>query len=241
MEPPIADPAPESRHEPVPTDADPERRASWFGRHIPLVSGAALLIMAVLLGVVIVVRQQALLLGLDEEWAEEMTDIRGPVGDALALFFNYAGGTLIGALIIPLATVIALLIARRRWAALYFAIASASSAIAVQILKNLFGRARPEDMLVVSDFGSFPSGHVANATTVAVAFAVIFPMLWVRIAGGAWVVLMAVSRTYLGAHWLTDTVGGFLVGAGMALLIWGPFAQSLERERLALKERHPSI
>ncbi|MEL4320024.1 phosphatase PAP2 family protein [Leifsonia sp. YIM 134122] len=235
MEPHIADP------DPVPTDAEPERRASWFGRHIPLVSGAALLIVAVLLGVVIVVRQQTLLLGLDEEWAEEMTEIRGPVGDALALFFNYAGGTLIGALIIPLATVIALLAARRRWAALYFAIASAASAIGVQILKQLFGRARPEDMLVVSDFGSFPSGHVANAATVAVAFGVIFPVVWVWIAGAAWTVLMAVSRTYLGAHWFTDTIGGFLIGAGMALVIWGPFAQKLEQERLALHERrHPA-
>ena len=235
MEPHIADP------DPVPTDAEPERRASWFGRHIPLVSGASFLIVAVLLGVLIVVREQTLLLGLDEEWAEEMTEIRGPVGDALALFFNYAGGTLIGALIIPLATVIALLAARRRWAALYFAIASSASAIAVQILKQLFGRARPEDMLVASDFGSFPSGHVANAATIAVAFGVIFPFVWVWIAGAAWTILMAISRTYLGAHWFTDTVGGFLVGAGMALVVWGPFARKLEQERLALRERrHPA-
>lgn len=235
MEPHIADP------DPVPTDTEPERRASWFGRHIPLVSGLSFLIMAVLLGVLIVVREQTLLLGLDEEWAEEITEVRGPVGDALALFFNYAGGTLIGALIIPLATVIALLAARRRWAALYFALASSASAIAVQILKQLFGRARPEDMLVASDFGSFPSGHVANAATIAVAFGVIFPVVWVWIAGAVWTILMAISRTYLGVHWFTDTVGGFLVGAGMALVIWGPFAQKLEQERLALHERrHPA-
>ncbi|MET0974870.1 MAG: phosphatase PAP2 family protein [Leifsonia sp.] len=219
----------------VPGETTPRSRASWFGRHIPLVSGAAFLIVAVLLGVVLVVRQQALLLGLDEEWAEEMVEIRGPVGNALALFFNYAGGTVIGALVIPLLTVVALLIARRRWAAFYFAVASAASAIAVQLLKQLFGRARPADMLVVSDYGSFPSGHVANAATVAVALGVIFPVVWVWTAGAVWTVLMAVSRTYLGAHWFTDTVGGFLVGAGMALVLWAPFAERLERERLGLR------
>lgn len=222
--------------DPVPTDAEPRRRASWFGRHIPLVSGASLLVMAVLLGLLIVVREGPLLLHLDEEWAEEMTEIRGPLGDALALFFNHVGGTLIGVLIIPLGIVITLLVVRRPWAALYFAIASAASAIAVQLLKQLFGRARPEDMLVASDYGSFPSGHVANAATMAVALGVIVPVVWVWAAGAAWTVMMAISRTYLGVHWLTDTVGGFLVGAGMALVVWAPFAEKLERERLAWRE-----
>ena len=53
----------------------------------------------------------------------------------------------------------------------------------VQLLKNLFGRARPEDILVVSDFGSFPSGHVANAATIAVAIGMIVPNVWVWVAG----------------------------------------------------------
>jgi membrane-associated phospholipid phosphatase len=42
--------------------------------------------------------------------------------------------------------------------------------------------------------------------------------------------VMALSRTYLGAHWLTDTIGGVLLGAGIAVLIWAPFAQRLRRE-----------
>jgi membrane-associated phospholipid phosphatase len=219
------------------TDAGAARRVSWLGRHIPLVSGISALLLAVLLGALLVVRSQEILLGLDEEWAEEMVEIRGPLGNTLALFFNYAGGTLIGALVIPLATVIVLLLVRRRWAALYFAMASAVSAIVVQLLKNLFGRARPSDMLVSSDFGSFPSGHVANAATVAVALGVIFPFVWVWIAGALWTILMAASRTYLGAHWFTDTIGGLLIGVGVALILWGPVATRLESERLGLAER----
>src|SRR3954452_10821169 len=109
------------------TDAGAARRVSWLGRHIPLVSGISALLLAVLLGALLVVRSQEILLGLDEEWAEEMVEIRGPLGNTLALFFNYAGGTLIGALVIPLAPVIVLPLLRRRWAALYFAMASAVS------------------------------------------------------------------------------------------------------------------
>ncbi|MDI9893084.1 phosphatase PAP2 family protein, partial [Microbacterium sp. IEGM 1404] len=66
---------------------------------------------------------------------------------------------------------------------------------------------------------SFPSGHTANAATIAGVAAIVFPTLWVRVGGGAWIVLMAFSRTYLHSHWLSDTVGGALVGAVAALVL----------------------
>ena len=49
-------------------------------------------------------------------------------------------------------------------------------------------------ILQLSDFGSFPSGHVANAATIAVALLVLFPRVWVAVAGAAWVIVMAPSR-----------------------------------------------
>jgi undecaprenyl-diphosphatase len=139
--------------------------------------------------------------------------------------------------VVPIGTAIALLIIRRPWAAGYFVAASAVSAGIVQLLKELFGRARPADIIVASDYGSFPSGHVANAATIAVAFGVIFPHLWVWVLGAVYTGLMAASRTYLGAHWLSDTIGGLLVGAGVALLLAAVMAVPLERERLARLER----
>jgi membrane-associated phospholipid phosphatase len=210
-----------------------EAKAQRLGRRIPLVSGTGALLAAALLGVVIMARSGGLPFAVDEEWAEDLLSLRGPVADVFAYFMNALGGGLLGVFVVPLVTAAVLLVVRRPWAALYFLLASALSAGAVQLLKNLFGRARPENIIVASDFGSFPSGHVANAATIAVVLGVIVPRVWVWVLGAVYTVLMAVSRTYLGAHWLSDTVGGLLVGVGVALVLWAVFAAPLERERLA--------
>lgn len=213
--------------------AQREAKAQWVGRRVPLVSGAGGIVVAALLGVVIMARSGGLPFEFDEEWAEDLVEIRGPVGDLFGYFMNMLGGGVAGVFVVPVVTAVILLVVRRPWAALYFLVASAGSAGVVQILKRSFMRARPEDILVTSDTGSFPSGHVGNAATIAVALAVILPYVWVWVLGAVYTILMAISRTYLGAHWLSDTIGGLLVGAGVALVVWGLFAVPLERERLA--------
>jgi undecaprenyl-diphosphatase len=149
---------------------------------------------------------------------------------SFALVMNELGGYVTAILIVPIGGALALFLFGRRWAALYFLAASAGSALLVQVLKHTFGRARPEDILVLSDYGSFPSGHTANAATIAVAAGILFPSLWVRLAGAAWLVLMAFSRTYLHAHWLSDTIGGALVGAGAALVLAAVFSRLRARD-----------
>lgn len=154
-----------------------------------------------------------------------------------ALAMDTVGGHVTAVLIVPLLGALALFLSRRRWSALYFLTASVGSALLVQVLKHTFGRARPEDILILSDYGSFPSGHAANAATIAVVAAVLFPRAWVRIVGIVWVVLMAFSRTYLHAHWLSDTVGGALVGAGAALVLAAVFSRlrARDEDRLTIR------
>lgn len=129
------------------------------------------------------------------------------------------GGGWVAVFVVPLLVIVAFLLARRWRAAVFAAVCFLASAGAVQLLKQLFGRARPDDMLVASDFGSFPSGHTANAATIALVLWLLFPRVWIAIVGALWIVVMALSRTVLSVHWATDTLGGALLGAGVVLVL----------------------
>ncbi|PCE14625.1 phospholipid phosphatase [Microbacterium sp. SZ1] len=157
--------------------------------------------------------------GFDRWWNEAIVQHRADWMLTGALVLDHIGGGWVAILVVPLLVIIALLLARRWRGAVFAAAAFLASAALVQLLKNLFGRARPEDMIVTSDFGSFPSGHTANAATIALVLCLLFPRVWVALVGAAWIVAMAVSRTLLSVHWATDTLGGALVGASAVLLI----------------------
>jgi membrane-associated phospholipid phosphatase len=180
--------------------------------------GSATMTAAVLLGAAIVLGDGGPP-GFDLWWngivAEHLTDWML----SAALVLDHVGGGWVAVVLVPLLVIVALVLARRRRGAIFAAAAFAASAVAVQLLKNLYGRARPDDMVVVSDFGSFPSGHTANAATLAIVVFLLFSRVWVAVAGTAWVATMALSRTLLSVHWATDTLGGALVGAGVALLL----------------------
>jgi undecaprenyl-diphosphatase len=199
-------------------------------RFWPLVSSAVALGAGILLGFIIFIRGNAPI-EADAEWMEEILEHRSVFWEVPALVMNFVGGGWFS-VAVPLVVVAVFCILRRFWSALYFALACGLSVVLVQVLKGWYVRPRPEDILVTSDLGSFPSGHTANAATLAVALGLIFWRVWLWAAGTAWIVLMALSRTYLGAHWITDTIGGMLLGAAVAVILWAPFANKLRNERL---------
>jgi undecaprenyl-diphosphatase len=180
--------------------------------------GVSLLVLATALGAVVVfVYPQSP--GFDRWWNETIAAARADWMLDFALALNWIGGGWVAILGVPLLAILALVLARRWRSAVFAAVCFVASAGAVQLLKTLFGRARPDDMLVVSDYGSFPSGHTANAATIALVLWVLFPRVWVAIVGALWVLAMALSRTFLSVHWATDTLGGALVGAGVVLVL----------------------
>lgn len=192
-------------------------------RRAPLLAGACLLLAFAVLAVCMGVAP-GMFQPLDDGWNAFMEDVRSDAVVQASLVFNAVGGGWIAVYVLPLILAIIAGLLRGWRVGIVVIVALAASAGVVQLIKHLIGRARPLDLLVPSDFGSFPSGHTANAATVAVVLLLILPRVAALIVGIAWTVLMALSRTVLSVHWLTDTVGGALLGAGIALLVVGIFA-----------------
>lgn len=76
-----------------------------------------------------------------------------------------------------------------------------------------------------------PSGHAltAGVTAVALGFILTRPgrsRLLALAAAAAWSILVALSRTYLSAHWLTDVVASLLLGTGWTARWLGVLAPS---------------
>lgn len=171
--------------------------------------------------------------GFDRWWNDTIAGARADWMLDFALVLNWIGGGWVAILGVPVLAILALVIAGRWRGAVFAALCFAASAGAVQLLKQLFGRARPEDMLVASDYGSFPSGHTANAATIALVVWVLFPRVLTAVVGVLWVLAMALSRTFLSVHWASDTLGGALVGAGVVLVLAAwllPWAQRAKAE-----------
>lgn len=129
------------------------------------------------------------------------------------------GGT-IGMFVVGLVIVLLLLWRRGRWDAATLAIATVAIVAIGAPMAAVIARVRPADSLAESVATSFPSGHTAVATTVAVILALLLRRWYVWAIGVVWVLVMMWSRTYLHAHWLSDVVAGMLEGLAVATLAW---------------------
>jgi undecaprenyl-diphosphatase len=124
--------------------------------------------------------------------------------------------------------VVALLFLKLRREAVLFVFTVIGGWAVNSALKDLVGRPRPEIVPHLMEAGglSFPSGHSFNSAVVyiamALAFAALSPRRAVRwtIVGTAMALtlLVALSRVWLGVHFPSDAIAGWLGGAGWAFL-----------------------
>ena len=111
---------------------------------------------------------------------------------------------------------------RRRAALSAWILAILLSEPLIGILKAAYGRPRPAIALVDETTGSFPSGHAVAGAVVAISLVIVLVQPGparrnLEIAAAGFAFLMAGTRLYLGAHWLTDVFGGVAFGAACAI------------------------
>ena len=158
---------------------------------------------------------------IDDSFLRWMVSLRTGWLTSVALLFNLVGLTYVMAPIrLGIATWLA--IQRRWWHLAAFVSAILVSEISIGVLKSLYDRPRALGSLVETSSASFPSGHAVAASVTAVAAVIaLFPEGSRRYRWGAAAVafssVMGLSRTYLGAHWLSDAVAGVLLGTSIAL------------------------
>lgn len=161
--------------------------------------------------------------GLDQPVLDAAVSTRTATSQQWVTWFTDLGGT-VGMPVIAVVVVTMLAVRRRSWLpVLLMGVAAAGSVLITVLGKDLSGRARPPVALAVPPFessASFPSGHTLNATVVLgiSAYLVMLGRRHVRsrlLVGSVVVVFvlaMGLSRVWLGHHWLTDVIAGWLVG-----------------------------
>lgn len=120
---------------------------------------------------------------------------------------------------------------RRAGAVMFVAICLGALATNI-VLKDLVARPRPFESsalfldwwrfagAVPEDGFSFPSGHM-TAASAAMAALMLAYRNWKAVLGGSLVMLgMGAARCYLVAHYASDVLAGFLVGAIAAVVAW---------------------
>lgn len=111
------------------------------------------------------------------------------------------------------------LILKRFRLAWRFFVTVGGAGVLMEIAKIIAKEPRPVVLLhghvhqraIETGLTSFPSGHMAVATAMALTLWLILPRVWQWLPI-LWIVLVAVSRVYLGVHLPVDIVGGFAIG-----------------------------
>lgn len=155
--------------------------------------------------------------------------------------FSQIGTTFPVIVISALVAAFLFILLRHRWELLLFVVVMVGSTSLNKVLKAVFRRERPDFHRLVEEVGySFPSGHAMAAFAL---YGIIAYLLWRHISSPAgktalvaacaiMCLCIGVSRIYLGVHYPSDVIGGYLAsGLWLALSIgvYGKWARDRRR------------
>ena len=183
--------------------------------------------------------------GLDRPLLQFALGLRSPVLDTGLTWFTDIAGP-IGMPILAVTFLLVLAIGRRSWTPAALILAAGAGSLAMTIAgKDLIGRVRPPLADAVPPFEyspSFPSGHTLNAIVIAGVVAYLFLLrqhsrrarVATVVGASAFALAIGLSRVFLGHHWFTDVLAGWLLGAAWLAIV-------ITAHRLFLTtRRHPA-
>lgn len=154
-----------------------------------------------------------------------ITAFRSPQMTEVMLFISFLGGNYFLSLAIILMVLV--LWKTHRKDAYMFGFIFLSGVGLNLLLKEIFQRPRPDEPLIIEALYSFPSGHAMNSFVfyAALTYFVFFHMknkklgMLLSFLAGLLVFLIGISRVYLGVHYPSDVIAGFLAGLCWFVLI----------------------
>ena len=165
------------------------------------------------------------LANLDKPTLAFMEQLRSPGLDSFVTGFTNIGGGIGMPILASILTAWLIWVSRTWRPLILIGGAAAVSTTATTVGKKLIGRTRPDHVDAVPPYEtspSFPSGHTLNSTVV-IGLVVYLACLQVHrtiarvgliTAGVLFVFAMGMSRVYLGHHWMTDVIIGWVLGLG---------------------------
>ena len=163
--------------------------------------------------------------------------MRSPQMTSLMLFFSNLGGPFF--LFLLSVAIIIYLFKKRRRDALIYSFILYTGVILNVVLKEIFQRPRPHHLPLISeDFYSFPSGHAMNSFVFFAAFSYFILRetsnkkitIIVSTISILLVLLIGISRIYLGVHYPSDVIAGYIAG-----FIW--FLSAILLDKTVIFER----
>ena len=231
------------------------RSASRFrlgerGAQLAVLAGMLLMVLGVgvFIGVLDAVREVNDIAALDEPVLRALASVRSPVATAVLTAITTVAGPVVLPVVVLVGALVWALVGKARWQASLLAGAMVVSTALSLTVKAVVARPRPPlgTMTVagVQSTYSFPSGHTLGTATFLLVLGYLVwvrrprlrSLVWWAIGIAAGTLVVALSRLYLGYHFLTDVVASI----ALAVAVLGGVVV-VDRRRAGLAARRAAV